>query len=92
MVVGNEVGENGTKHLQGFVVYQTRTRFATVKSQLPRAHIEKMAGTPIQASDYCKKDGNFEEFGTLPSYNCGEHGSKGGKAKAENYRKMSKQC
>lgn len=89
MVVGNEVGDNGTPHLQGFVIYQTRTRFATVKSQIPMAHIEKMHGTPQQASDYCKKDGNFEEFGTMPDY---KGGATGGEKKAENYRRMIKQC
>jgi len=89
MVVGNEVGENGTKHLQGFLAYKTRTKFSTIKNQIPMAHIEKMLGTPQQASDYCKKEGNFEEYGVIPDY---QGGSTGGQKKAENYRKVIKQC
>jgi len=87
MVVGNEVGESGTPHLQGFVVYKTRTKFSTVKNQIPAAHIEKMKGSPTQASDYCKKDGNFEEFGTCPETGW-KSGSGGGEKKAENFRAM----
>lgn len=90
MVVGNEVGENGTKHLQGFISFKFRTKFSTVKKQLPTAHIEKMLGTPTQASDYCKKDGDFEEFGTLPEYF--ESGAGGGKKKAINYKAIISLC
>jgi len=85
MVVGNEIGENGTPHLQGFLAYKIRTAFSTVKNQLPMAHIEKMKGTPKQASDYCKKDGNFEEYGTIPDY---KGGATGGEKKAQNFKQM----
>jgi len=85
-IVGRETGDQGTPHLQGFIVYFARTRFQQVKKQLPRAHIEKMMGTPKQASEYCKKEGDFEEFGTLPKDYQG--GASGGEKKRDNYRAM----
>jgi len=82
MVAGKEVGKNNTPHLQCFVAYHVRTRFSTVKVQLPTAHIERMMGTPEQASVYCKKDGDYMEFGTMPDY---FGGKTGGDAKHERY-------
>lgn len=68
LIVAREHGDSGTPHLQGFLILQTKLRLANVKA-LPgfsRAHLEKAKGTPKQASDYCKKDGDFDEFGQLP--------------------------
>lgn len=84
MVAGREIcPKTGRKHLQCFVCFNVRTRFSTLKGQLPMAHIEKMAGTPQQASDYCKKEGDFLEFGTLPDF---VGGASGGRKKAVNYK------
>jgi len=67
LVFGREQGDNGTPHLQGYVSFSTRKRFTQVTAILPRGtHIEGARGNPRQASHYCKKDGDFEEFGTLP--------------------------
>lgn len=66
-VFGYEVGESGTPHLQGYIHFETRKRFSTIRNLLhDRVHLEPLAGTPKQASDYCKKDGNFWENGELP--------------------------
>ncbi|APA62654.1 putative replication protein [uncultured virus] len=63
LVYGDEVGESGTPHLQG----SGRKELPWVKNAISdRAHLEAAKGTTKQASDYCKKDGNFKEFGTLP--------------------------
>lgn len=68
LVWGKEEGENGTPHFQGFISFGQRKRFNQVKSIISeRAHIEKANGTPKQAADYCKKDGDYEEFGTVPA-------------------------
>lgn len=67
LVFGREVGDSGTPHLQGFVVFGSSLRFNRVKRSLgDRCHIELARGNSRQASDYCKKDGDFEEFGTVP--------------------------
>lgn len=68
-VAGDEIGEQGTRHFQGYIFYNNAQRFSTVKSHLPRAHIEKQRGSITQAIEYCKKDGLWKEWGTIPTEN-----------------------
>lgn len=66
LVYGRETGDSGTPHLQGFVIFNSSVLFNTAKQLLgDRCHLEAAHGTSIQASDYCKKDGDFVEFGDL---------------------------
>lgn len=58
-IIGKEVGENNTKHLQGFVAFKNTKAFSKVKKLIPRAHIEKAKGNDRQNYDYCSKDGKF---------------------------------
>lgn len=65
MIIGYEVAPTtGCPHLQGFIQLKTRVTFNKLAQLFPW-HIEKTAGTPVQASEYCKKTSNFEEFGSL---------------------------
>lgn len=65
LVMGAEVGEQGTPHLQGYVEFNKSIRFNSAKKLLgDRVHIEQRRGTQQQAIDYCKKDGDVWEMGT----------------------------
>lgn len=65
LVCGEEVGETGTRHLQGYVELLRPTRPGGVKKILgtDRAHIEVSAGSSEQNYEYCTKEGQFFEVG-----------------------------
>jgi len=65
IIIGKEVGECGTPHLQGYVEYDSAYTMKRTKELLgsTRIHLEPRRGTQKQAIDYCKKEGDFFEFG-----------------------------
>jgi len=66
-VIGFEEGEEeGTPHLQGFIIFKNARFFSALKKISARAHWEETIATSAQAADYCMKSGDFEEFGTRP--------------------------
>ena len=65
-VFGKETGDSGTFHLQGYIQFSDRKRLSTLRSIFSRGHFEVSRGSPKQASDYCKKEGDFKEYGSLP--------------------------
>lgn len=66
LIVAKEIGENGTPHLQGYVEWTSRLGIKGVKDRLgERCHVEVAHGTAQQASDYCKKDKDYAEYGNL---------------------------
>lgn len=66
-IFGREVGESGTRHLQGFAIVTRQRTLHWFRNHLPHSHIEFARGTSQQARDYCKKDGDFLEFGDFPA-------------------------
>lgn len=64
-IIGKEIGEKGTPHLQGYMEFENAISHNKIKKLSPRLHFEPRRGTPKQASDYCKKDNNYFESGTL---------------------------
>lgn len=66
-VIGKEVGEEGTPHLQGYFRKKTKCRLSSLKDSVSRrAHFEVARGTPSDNRTYCAKDGNFWESGSCP--------------------------
>jgi len=67
LIFGVEVGEQGTEHFQGYVQFKAPRAFSTVKSLIPRAHIEVAKGSAEDNIKYCSKEGFQLEYGERPS-------------------------
>lgn len=69
LIFGDETGANGTPHLQGYLCLRKKKRLQNLKEVpgLQRAHLEVARGSHAQASDYCKKDGSYHEWGSAPN-------------------------
>lgn len=65
LIFGYERGDNDTPHLQGYIEFANQKRFDTLKNFNQRIHWEIRKGTNKQASEYCKKGGNFFEKGQM---------------------------
>lgn len=68
MVYGKEVGESGTPHLQGYVVFATQRTLSATRKKI-RGHLSPAKGDAQQNYDYCTKDGDYVERGTKPLSN-----------------------
>jgi len=65
-IIGREVGDGGTPHLQGYASLSRRHAFNDIRNKLgSRCHIERARGTARQNREYCSKGGNFEEGGSI---------------------------
>lgn len=55
----------GTPHYQGYIEFNKAYSFTRIKQALGEAHLEARRGTPQEAADYCKKDGDTYERGEI---------------------------
>lgn len=66
LCIGEEVGESGTPHLQGYIYFRTEKSLRQCRLLSDRAHWEIARGSPEDNLAYCSKDGKFEERGQIP--------------------------
>eukprot|EP00798_Chlamydomonas_sp_ICE-L_P011561 gene11561-34269_t len=66
VVIGREVGKEGTPHLQGFVIMKNAARLSSMKKLQEAAHWEICKGSWEQNYAYCIKDGDITEHGEKP--------------------------
>lgn len=67
-IIGKEIGDSGTPHLQGYVSLRRRSNLGYVRNLLgTRIHFEVARGSARQNREYCSKGGDFTEGGNIPS-------------------------
>lgn len=65
-VFGKEMGESGTPHLQGYVMFPTPKTLVAVKKIHGTCHWEVAKGTTEENRVYCTKELNYLETGQIP--------------------------
>lgn len=65
-IIGEEVGESGTPHLQIYIEHKDAIRLLTLKRIDPRIHWEACRGTREDNIKYCSKDGKFKTNFIIP--------------------------
>lgn len=71
IIFGYEIGENGTKHLQGYFELKNPCGINTLKKINNRMHLEVRKGSQEQAINYCIKDNNIIGYNGEKSNNNG---------------------
>lgn len=67
LICGREVGDSGTPHIQGYVVFKKRTTLQGARKCFPGTHLAIARGSPQQNRVYCSKSGDFVEYGDIPT-------------------------
>ena len=67
-VIGKEVGEQGTPHLQGYIEFKTKARPKSKFKFTNKIHWEKAIGSWVENYEYCTKDKDFWGIGWKPVY------------------------
>ena len=68
LIYGKEIGDSGTPHLQGFVSFNTRKRLSQAVGLIGQAHFS-IARNVSHSVEYCKKDGDWKDYGIPPRLN-----------------------
>lgn len=80
IIFGRELGEQGTPHLQGYLVLFKEKTLSATKTfiGINSIHLEVALGSSIQNKEYCSKEGDVFEKGTRPltAKEKGEEGKK----------------
>lgn len=64
VILGNEKGESGTPHLQGYLELKKKHSLKQVKQMIgPRCHLEIARGNFEENYRYCSKEGDFITLG-----------------------------
>lgn len=63
IIIGDEKGENGTPHLQGYVEFADAHSMSAIKKTLSRAHLEISKGNAEHNKAYCSKEKTLFEDG-----------------------------
>lgn len=67
LVYGKEVSESGTPHLQGFVMFPNQRKATALHKLFPSPTHWTVARDLVASATYCRKDGDYKEFGICPS-------------------------
>lgn len=62
-IMGIEVGEMGTPHIQGFISLKKKKRITELMNINNRIHWENCKGSENQNIQYCLKDNNYKSWG-----------------------------
>lgn len=90
LVYGKETcPDTGRLHYQGYIEFINRQSASAVRGYLPGARNAVRRGTGVEASMYCKEDGDFVEIGTL-ALPTGVAGSKQAKKNFDAARESAK--
>ncbi len=74
MIYGKEIcPTTGTPHLQGFLQMAKKIRFRGLKQLLGDKYHLEQAEHPWFAAEYCKKDGEWNEFGKFVAQVCSQY-------------------